>query len=173
VYATDVGSDPALASIQDSGADAVYRISPEDEVTLVTRRPDLGGPYALIADENGLWITCTGSDDLLLLIPGEGEQSAREAGRLTLPGGTPRGLVSMPDGTFLISSWKAGALYRGFHDGPFEPVVEGLEAPADPGYDTRRKRVLIPLTQGHALAIFDLPPFAPGKAPGAPPADAR
>ncbi len=159
LYATDVGSDPSVAALPDTGADAVYRISPTGQVSTVAKRPDLGGPFAILTNETGLWIACTGTDDLLLLIPTESGEPAADKGRLALPGGAPRGLTGMPDGTFLISSAGAGAVYRGYRDGPFEPVITGLESPADLGYDTRRKRVLIPLLTGHSLAIFALPPF--------------
>jgi hypothetical protein len=159
LYVIDVGSDPNVAALPNAGSDAIYQVSAQGEVSTVARRPDLGGPFAVIANETGLWITCTGTSDLLLLIPDASGHPTPDAGRLRLPGSTPRGLTSMPDGTFLISSWSEGVVYRGFRDGPFEPVITGLESPADLGYDARRKRLLIPLLTGHALAIFELAPF--------------
>jgi hypothetical protein len=159
LYAVDVGSDPNVAALAETGGDAVYQISSSGQVSTVARRPNLGGPFSVLANETGLWITCTGTNDLLLLIPDASGAPVLDAGRLRLPGASPRGLAAMPDGTFLISSWAAGAVYRGFRDGPFEPVITGLESPADLGYDTRRKRLLIPLLTGHALAIFELAPF--------------
>lgn len=165
LYVSDVGSDPNVAALAESAADAVYQVSPAGVVGVVARRPDLGGPYALVADEKGLWVTCTGTSELLLLIPDGRGAPARDAGRLPLPGAAPRGIARMPDGTLLISSWTAGAVYRGFHDGPFATVVTGLESPADLGYDTKRERMLIPLFNGHALAVFELSPFAPSTSP--------
>jgi hypothetical protein len=159
LYVIDVGSDPNVASLPNAGSDAIYQVSAQGEVSTVARRPDLGGPFAVIANETGLWITCTGTNDLLLLIPDASGNPTPDAGRLRLPGSTPRGLTSMPDGTFLISAWSEGVVYRGFREGPFEPVITGLESPADLGYDARRKRLLIPLLTGHALAIFELAPF--------------
>jgi hypothetical protein len=159
LYVADVGSDPNVAAVANEGSDAVYRISSSGEVGVVARRPDLGGPVALLADSTGLWIACTGSADLLLLVPNAGGESP-DAGRLHLPGEAPRGIAAMPDGTLLISSWTARAVFRGFRDGPFQPIITGLESPADLDYDVRRKRLLIPLLTGHALAIFELEPLA-------------
>ena len=164
LFVADVGGDPNLASVPEEGTDAVYRISATGQVSTVARRPDLGGPFALLADQRGLWIACTGSSELLLLIPGPSGTDSPDAGRLELPGGVPRGITSIPDGTLLISSWKQRAVYRGYRDGPFEPVITGLESPADLDYDIRRKRLLIPLLSGQALAIFELAPFEPGGA---------
>ena len=163
LYVADVGSDPNLASVPNEGSDAVYRISSSGEVSVVARRPDLGGPVALLADSTGLWVACTGSADLLLLVP-NAEGESPDAGRLHLPGESPRGIAAMPDGTLLISSWTARAVFRGFRDGPFQPIITGLESPADLDYDARRKRLLIPLLTGHALAIFELEPLAAGSA---------
>jgi len=165
LYVSDVGSDPNVAALPESAADAVYQVSPTGEVSVVARRPDLGGPYALVADEKGLWVTCAGTSELLLLVPDAKGAPARDAGRLPLPGAAPRGIARMPDGTLLISSWTGGVVYRGFHDGPFAPVVTGLESPADLGYDTKRERLLIPLFNGHALAVFELSPMESSSGP--------
>ena len=156
LYVADVGSDPNDASVADTGDDAIYQVSPAGQVSVVARRPNLGGPYSLLANETGLWVACTGSSELLLLVPSASGEPVADAGRLPLPGASPRGLVGMPDGTFLISSDATGSVYRGFRDGPFQPVITGLESPADLGYDSRRRRLLIPLLTGHSLAIFDV-----------------
>lgn len=157
LYVTDVGGDPNLVGAPSTGSDAVYQLSPGGEVTVVARRADLGGPFAILADEKGLWVTCTGSNELLLLIPSATGGRSTDAGRLPLPGVAPRGIAAMPDGTLLISSLGRRAVYRGYRDGPFEPILTGLEAPADLDYDTRRKRLLVPLLTGQAVAVFDLP----------------
>jgi hypothetical protein len=161
IYVTDVGSDPSEAALANAGADAIYQISPAGQVSVVAKRPNLGGPFALVANETGLWITCSGSNELLLLVPGTDGEAVADAGRLALPGSALRGIVGMPDGTFLISSEATGTVYRGYRDGPFQAVVDELEGPGDLGYDTRRQRLLIPLLTGHALAIFELSPLQP------------
>lgn len=157
LFATDAGGDPNLIGAPSSGADAVYQLTPSGEVSVVARRADLGGPFAILADEKGLWVTCTGSSELLLLVPSATGGPSTDAGRLPLPGGSPRGIAAMPDGTLLISSFGRRAVYRGYRDGPFEPILTGLETPADLDYDTRRKRLLVPLLTGQAVAVFDLP----------------
>lgn len=159
LYATDVGGDPNMAEVPDSGTDAIYEITPSGEVSEVARRPDLGGPFSLVADPKGLWITCTGTNQLLLIIPSSDGTPAADAGRLDLPIAAPRGLAALPDGTFAIAGWSDGSIYRGFRDGPFARVVSGLESPADLGYDARRKRLLIPLLTGHSLAILEITPL--------------
>jgi len=159
IYIADVGSDPSEAGLADEGADAIYQVSPAGQVSVVAKRANLGGPFALAATETGLWVTCSGTNELLLLVPGGENEAVSDAGRLPLPGAAPRGLVALPDGTFAISSESAGSIYRGYRDGPFQPIIADLEAPADIGYDTRRQRLLIPLLEGHSLAIFEVAPL--------------
>lgn len=161
LYVTDVGSEPSVAAVPNEGSDAVYQITPDGQISVVARRPDLGGPYAVLANETGLWVACTGSSDLLLLVPRADGELSEDAGRLHLTADSLRGIAAMPDGTLLLSSWGASSVFRGFRDGPFDTAVRGLESPADLDYDTRRKRLLIPLQTGHALAVFNLPPFTP------------
>lgn len=161
LYATDVGGDPAMASVPDTGRDAVFQITASGQVSVVAQRPELGGPQALLANQSGLWITCTGTNQLLLLIPDASGAPVADAGRLDLPLRAPRGIAAMPDGSFLISSAVDGAVYRGLPEGPFQAVVTGLESPADLDYDPRRKRLLIPLLTGHAVAVFEVSPAAP------------
>ncbi|HTV20798.1 MAG TPA: hypothetical protein VMG12_19070 [Polyangiaceae bacterium] len=164
LYVADVGTDPSEATLADEGADAIYQVSPAGQVSVVARRTNLGGPFALAATETGLWVTCSGTNELLLLVPGAEGDAVADAGRLELPGTGPRGLVALPDGTFAISSESNGTVYRGYRDGPFQPIVGDLEGPADLGYDTRRQRLLIPLLEGHSLAIFELAPLPPPSA---------
>jgi hypothetical protein len=161
LYIADVGSDPSEASVADEGADAIYQVSPAGQVSVVARRANLGGPFALAANETGLWVACSGTSELLLLVPGADDEAVADAGRLPLPGAAPRGLIALPDGTFAISSEANGTIYRGYRDGPFQPIIGDLEGPADLGYDTRRQRLLIPLLTGQALAIFELSPLRP------------
>ena len=165
LYVADVGGDPNDASVPDSGKDAIYQVSTTGQVSVVARRPNLGGPYALVANETGLWVTCSGTSELLLLVPSADGTPVEDAGRLPLPGPAPRGLAAMPDGTFVVSSEAAGTVYRGLRDGPFQPIISDLESPADVGYDARRQRLLIPLLTGHSLAVFELGPLSTSRRP--------
>src|SRR5690606_10217168 len=84
---------------------------------------------------------------------------AEAAERQALGLGVLSGLTRLPDETFLVPARDRGAIFRGTPGGAFERVVEGLEGPADLGYDVKRQRLIVPLFSGHALAVVDLPPF--------------
>ena len=48
-------------------------------------------------------------------------------------------------------------MYRGTATGPFTPAIENVTSPADIGYDTKRKRVLVPHFTENKVTIHALP----------------
>jgi sugar lactone lactonase YvrE len=162
VYVSDLGAELDVAGSDTSTLDAVYRVSPQGVLSTLSKRTALRGPSALVADTSGLWLVNVGGELVHLLAgnitaPAAAEGNGGQSYPLGL--GALRGLTRVPDGTFLVSGWRGDKVWRGTPGGSFESVIDGLEAPADLGYDTRRQRLLIPLFDGHALAVFDLPPF--------------
>jgi hypothetical protein len=75
-----------------------------------------------------------------------------------LPTAELDGLARGEDGAFLVSSWAGGAIYRLAPAGKTTVVLEGLEAPADLGFDTKRGRLLIPFFNGKRVEAHVLPP---------------
>ena len=67
------------------------------------------------------------------------------------------GLIVLPDGSLLVSSWGAHAIYRVSLDGADAVVLDGLLSPADIGYDEKRDLVLIPLFLANRLLVLPLP----------------
>jgi hypothetical protein len=64
--------------------------------------------------------------------------------------------VRLTDGTLLVSSWEAKAIYRVSPDGQVSTVADSLESPADLGWDSRRSRLLIPLFQANAIEVREV-----------------
>jgi hypothetical protein len=74
-----------------------------------------------------------------------------------LPKGSLDGLVVLDDERVLVSSWECQCIYAGPPKGPFEPAITDVKAPADFGWDSRRKRVLVPLFEDNAVVFYDQP----------------
>ena len=72
------------------------------------------------------------------------------------PKGQLDGIVVLDGGELLISSWEGKAIYRGKPGGEWKAVVEGVESPADIGWDSKRKRALIPLFIGNSVILQPL-----------------
>ena len=57
------------------------------------------------------------------------------------------------DGSLLITSWAGECVYR-YSDKGTSVAIEGLKEPADPGWDAKRGRLLIPHFKEHKLTII-------------------
>jgi hypothetical protein len=69
-----------------------------------------------------------------------------------LPAGQLDGLTHLADGTALVSSWKGDEIYR-LDGGKPAAILAGMDAPADLGYDAKRKRLLIPHPTANQVTI--------------------
>ena len=70
--------------------------------------------------------------------------------------GSLDGVIGLESNELLISSWAAEAVYRGPAEGPFTMVATGVPAPADIGWDAKRKQLLIPLFKTDIVQIHPL-----------------
>jgi predicted small lipoprotein YifL len=141
VYFTDTGLD---ASFQGTGADAVYMLS-GGEVATVAAGAELGNPNGIASMKGGLQVVTFGSGESYFLAP-TGSRS-----EITAIAGSLDGIEPLEDGGYLVSSWETSAVHRVAADGTVTAVVEGVEAPADIGYDRGRSRILIPLFNGNSV----------------------
>ncbi len=166
-YVSDTGFK---AGFKPSGTDAVFTIA-DGKATKFAKGKDLSQPNGLLAAEGGVWAVTFGSGELYWLGAGGKKEKAQK-----LEKGQLDGIVQSKDGKVLISSWEGSAVYAGTPGGAFVPLVSGVDAPADIGYDSKRNRLLIPLFNKNAVVLHSLdagPATAPPAAgPSAAPAPA-
>lgn len=151
VYVTDSGLKPDFSP---SGTDAVYRIDRMGKVTTIAKDPNLHGPNGIAVLPGGalLVVTFSQQSELYTLAP-DGTRRALPA----LPAGQLDGVELLPDGSYLVSSWAASTVFRASPDGTAKAVVEGVRAPADIGYDRRRRQVLIPMFMDSRVVVVRVP----------------
>lgn len=148
VYVTDSGLD---AQFQGTGTDSIYAYRDG------TLTPVLGGPE--LDHPNGVTVLPSGA---LLVVPFGGSKAMYQVqgGRVTatqaLPVGQLDGVVQLPGGDVLVSSWQASSVVRVSPDGSVVTVASDAPAPADIGFDTKRDRLLIPLFNDDAVRIVPL-----------------
>jgi sugar lactone lactonase YvrE len=146
VYVTDSGDkDDAPPN------GAVYRLS-GNTAEVIVKGAELDRPDGLIFDDGGLLVTPFGT-------------KASQVYRLSLTGDrTPvlsvpqpqlDGLLRLPDGSLIITSWKGNAVYR-VAGNRVETVLSGLETPAQVGYDPQRQQLLVPVLKKNELVIHPL-----------------
>jgi len=146
VYFTDSGFQPGPDGFAPSGTDAVYRLSGGAPEKIIASA-DLPRPNGVAVRDGAVWVVGFGANEMFRV------DSGAMTDTVELPAGSLDGLVLLPNGDALISSWEAQAVFHRGADGHVMTLVSDVEAPADIGYDTRRNRVLIPLFQGNAVEI--------------------
>jgi hypothetical protein len=151
MFFTDSGLRMGAEGLVPDGSDAVYRLIDDDRVVAVKKDTSLGAPNGIAVGSRGILVASFGS--------GEVYQLDAEGNRTDMMPASQRqldGIVMLPDGGFMMSSWGDSAVYRVGGDGKVTKPVTGVEAPADIGYDARRNRVLIPLFNANEVLIHPL-----------------
>ena len=147
VYVSDTGfggeKDPVEAS-------AVYEIGPDDSVKALSKGAEVPNPNGLLVTDNGLLVCTWNSGELLWARAQEG----RERLVAKLPKNQLDGIVADKDGSLLITSWAGECVYRFKFPQGTTIAVEGLKEPADPGWDAKRGRLLVPHFKEHTLTII-------------------
>jgi hypothetical protein len=133
VYASDTAVVPAAGiTFAPTGTDAIWKIS-GDRATKIASGTELNQPNGIDFFKGQLWVATFRGGELYRL------DGTKKADVIKVPRPQLDGLVHLPDGTPLVSSWTGKAVYRGN-----VPILRGLSAPADIGYDTKRRRLLVP-----------------------------
>ncbi len=146
VYVTDSGLQAGPQGFLPTGSDAVYRFDAAGRPVAVAKDTALGRPNGLLAEQAGLVVVTFGSGEAYQLDVATGKRT----GLPKPPAGSLDGVVRLSDGSLLVSSWDGKAVYRSVGTG-WTVAVDSVEAPADIGYDTKRRRVLIPLFLANAV----------------------
>jgi hypothetical protein len=154
IVVSDTGVKSTAKGMEPSGTDAVYAIDKAKKLTTLAKSKDLGGPNGLLAMGDKIWVVTMESGELYSL-----DAKGRKGDVKKLPKGQLDGIVALPDGDVLISSWEANAVFRGKPTGQphdFSPIIENVKAPADIGFDTKRSRVMIPLFNDSEVQVYEV-----------------
>lgn len=135
------------------GVSTIWKFSPEGAATAVARGDELAGPNGIVLTADGLVIASFLGHDVYRLIDGHPRAIA------TLPTSQLDGLVELPDGTFVVTSWEAKGLYHIELDGRWERIMHGadLVGPASIDYDRTRQRLLVPFVKAGQLRFEPYP----------------
>lgn len=149
LYVSDVGLKDGF---QASGSDAIYRIDAQKKVERLAAGAYLGQPSGLSADAQGVWVATLGSGEVFHL-----SKDHKVSGTLKPPTGKLVGLATLDDQSILVSSWECGCVYKSSQGAPFTKVIDNVAGAADVSYDSKRKRLLVPLANADAFETHSLP----------------
>jgi hypothetical protein len=127
------------------GTEAIWRIT-NDQPAKIASGAALNEPNGLDWFDGKLWVVTFGSNEMYSLDGG------KKSDVVELPKGELDGLVHLRDGSALIASWQEQAIYRA-KGNDFRIILEGIAAPADIGYDSKRNRLLVPRSASNQVTI--------------------
>lgn len=149
VYVTDSGLSPEFKS---TGTDAVYHLTKDGKVHPLIKDKTLGGPNGIAAGSDGsVWVVTFGSGEIYQI-----NAKGKKVSPQKLPQGQLDGIVTLDNGELLVTSWAASTIYRGKPGAEWKPAVENMKSPADIGWDSKRKRLLIPSFMGNTVTLHPL-----------------
>ncbi|MES1176868.1 MAG: hypothetical protein ABUL62_21275 [Myxococcales bacterium] len=149
VFVSDSGIKTGAGGFEPTGTDAVYVID-KGKLKTIAKSKDLQGPNGLLAVDKGVLTVTFNGDELYRL----DEKGAKQDTTKVTEGGLD-GIIQVGDALY-ISSWKGSAIYRGSLGGKFELALGELKGAADIGFDSKRKRVLVPRFLDSAVEVYDL-----------------
>jgi sugar lactone lactonase YvrE len=145
IYVTDSGLTPKFES---SGTDAVYSIAKDGKVTTLAKSKALGNPNGVVESGGKVYVVTFGTGSIYE-VPAKGDPKPEK-----LPKGKLDGIVAIGNGELLVSSWEAKSVYRGKVGGPWADISLDIESPADIGWDSKRKKLLVPSFTGNSITII-------------------
>jgi len=149
-YVSDSGmKSGANGSFEGTGTDAVWQITGTTAKKIASGK-DLNRPNGVEVVDGKIWVVTFASNELYQLDNGKKTNVSK------LPKGSLDGLVHLADGTFLVSSWESNSVFRGPAAGPWNEVITNVKSPADIGYDTKRKLVLVPHFMENKVTLHPL-----------------
>lgn len=149
VFVSDSGMKTGPSGFEPTGTDAVYAID-KGKLKTIAKSKDLLGPNGLLATEKGLLAVTFNGDELYRL----DEKGIKQDTSKVTEGGLD-GIIQVGDSLY-VSSWKGAAIYRGALGGKFELALGDLKGAADIGFDSKRKRILVPRFLDNAVEVYDL-----------------
>lgn len=149
LYVTDTGPGKGLPNSSDH--DAIYRFDARGQPSVVARDPALNGPDGLVASDSDLVYATFGADSVVRIA--RGGAHTRVA---VLPGGKVDGLRRLPDGSYVVTSWDAGSVFRIMPDGSRRTELTGVTSPAGVTFDSRRNRLAVTSMKDNAVYLVPL-----------------
>jgi sugar lactone lactonase YvrE len=153
IYMTDTGIIfGANGSVSHPGPDQIFRIT-RSSATAAFKSPKLEGPNGITWDQKekrfvivafmgkGIYGWKPGDKDVESLGSGPGQQD---------------GVVVLPDGRLLVTSWADSSLFV-LENGQPKKVASGIASPADIDIDPKDSRVAVPQLMVNKVQFLEVP----------------
>jgi sugar lactone lactonase YvrE len=154
IYMTDTGLIfGPKGQVSHPGPDQVLRIT-RGGATAALTSPKLEGPNGITWDarEKRFVIVSFLGKGIYGWKPGEQDLTPLGSGP-----GQLDGVVALPDGRLLVTSWADSSLFVVEKDGSPRKVASGIASPADIDFDPKESRVAVPQLMENKVQFWELP----------------
>jgi len=143
-----------IGTIFDAPGDRVFVLGSDGRVTSIPAGLPYAKPNGVAQDRAGRWlvVTFTPWESHLYALDSRGGRTVVARGK-----GKWDGVEALDDGRVLVTSWSDSSVHV-IARGVDRQLIRGLANPADPGVDTRRNRIAIPLPFGDRVELWTIPP---------------
>jgi sugar lactone lactonase YvrE len=153
VYMTDTGVlFGPKGEMSHPGPDQVLRIT-RGGATIALTSPKLEAPNGITWDNRAkrFVIVSFGGKGIYGWKPGDKDVSSLGSGP-----GQQDGVVTLPDGRILITSWADSSLFA-LNNGQIEKVASGIASPADIDFSEKDSRVAVPQLMANKVQFWEVP----------------
>src|SRR5688572_3062822 len=154
IYITDTGILMTPKGVIHKGGDRVFMIR-GGNVTVVAAGDILGRPNGITWDREGNRLVVVSFDPFhseMYTVSSSGERRKLASGNGKFDGIEPLG-----GGRFLVACWNDSSVLL-LGGGDKRRLASNVMQPADIGYDTRRRRIAIPVGPLNQMQLWQLPP---------------
>jgi hypothetical protein len=148
VYLTDTGLEFGVEGAQQQPS-RIYRVS-GTQASQVLESASLNGPNGIAWDSgrNAFLIGSYMGDSLFAWAPGDPAPRGVGSGA-----GQWDGIVALPDGRALITSWADSSIYM-LDGSAIRKVLGGVASPAAIGFDPQRMQLAVPLLMENVVRVY-------------------
>jgi hypothetical protein len=150
-YVSDSAVKFGVMGPEPLGGDQVFAIDKAGKVKVLAKNKELAGPNGLAIGQGNMLLVNSLLGDEVYSLAKDGKRDAVTK----VPGGQLDGLLAI-DNYLIVSSWKTETVYRGPLGGAFTPVLTKVKGAADIGYDSKRKRLLVPRFMDDTVEVYEL-----------------
>ena len=154
IYVTDTGITMDTAGVVYRQASKIFVVGPDGAPAVLRQSSEIKHPNGIVWDSKGSRLVVVNfphfSSEVYALQGNQSQVLARGHGRFD-------GVVALPDGGLLVTSWSDSSVHLVSPNGN-QRIIRGLSQPAALGLDARRRRIAIPLVMVNRVEFWALPP---------------
>jgi len=155
IWITDTGPDRDKTPVDTTrDLDAVWHVRADGTVRAAARGLWLDRPDGIVVDGRSVLVATFGGRRLERVWAADRNEPTNVE---ELPAGRLDGLRRLADGSLLLTSWDAGAVWHLWQgDEPRRELIGGLTSPAGVAVDTRRHKLAVTSMQRNELYLLPL-----------------